>query len=56
MSFLLPQLYEKNADLQFCCVTEHGTSATNVHWHSGMEIIYMEGAKLKYFSTTAGTL
>ncbi len=49
MSFLLPQLYEKNADVQFCCITEHGTSSTNVHWHSGMEIIYMENGSSQVF-------
>ena len=49
MSFLLPQLYEKNADVPFCCVTEHGKSATNVHWHGGMEIIYMAKGESQVF-------
>ncbi len=49
MSFLLPQLFEKNADLQYSCITEHGKTATNVHWHSGMEIIYMEKGSSQVF-------
>ena len=49
MSFLLPQLFEKNADVQFCCVTEQGPTSTNVHWHGGMEIIYMAKGEAQVF-------
>ena len=48
-NLFLPKTFDNNTDLPFCCDAEKGKTATSIHWHSGMEIIYVEKGSAQVF-------